>query len=191
MTRGYVLPNFTSKPPGNLTLTQFIQTVIVGVSGLPGTLVRPAWQTDPPKSPDIDVNWIALGVALATPDANSYVGVNSEGVTVTQRHEQLEIPCSLYGPEALEIADLIRDGFQIQTNLDGLRSANMGFVETTAARRVPDLVNERWRDRWALSIILRREIQRTYPILTLLSATGRIHTVLGNEEYLLAWNSQP
>ncbi len=187
MTVAYKLPTFTEPIPGGLTLTQFIQTVMVGISGLPGTLVRPMWQPEPPKQPDLSVNWMAMGISVAVPDANSYVDVNSDGATVSQRHETLEVQCSIYGPAALETYGLIRDGFQIQPNLDGLRSANMGFVEVGPARRVPDLVNERFIDRVQTSVFLRREIQRIYPILTLVSAHGVIHTVLGNEEYLLDW----
>lgn len=186
----YILPTYTRPIPNGLNLVQFIQTVITGVSGLPGTLVRPKWQIDPPKNPELTVNWIGFGITQGAPDANSYVGVNQAGATTSQRQENLEIECSLYGPDALEVAGLIRDGFQIQTNLDGLRSANMGFVEVTRAIHVPDLVHERWVNRYIMSIHLRREIQRVYPILTLLSASGTIHTVLGDEEYLLEWNAE-
>lgn len=187
---GYALPNHTEGLPRQLTLTQFIQTVLVGVSGLDGTLVRPKWQPKPPKQPDIDVNWVGFGVSSGTPDANAFVGVDSSGRTVMQRHELLEVQASIYGPDAMEIAGLIRDGFQITTNLDGLRAANMGFVEVSAGLHVPDLVNERWINRIQMGIFLRREIQRRYPILTLTSAHGKIHTVTGNEQYLLDWSSE-
>lgn len=185
----YILPTSTRPLPRSLNLAQFIQTVLVGVSGIPGPLVRPKWQPQPPKQPDIDINWMAFGITESQPDANAFVGVNRDGATISQRHSQLEVQCSLYGPDAMETADLIRDGFQIQPNLDGLRSANMGFVETTAARHIPDLVNERFINRMEMSVILRREIQRVYPVLTILSATGTIHTVLGDEQYLLAWQT--
>lgn len=184
----YVLPTSTVPLPQGLSLTQFIQTVMVGVSGLPGPLVRPKWQIEPPKQPDLNVNWMAMGIDVSTPDANSYLGVDSDGTT-SQRMEALEIGCSLYGPDALETAGLIRDGFQIQVNLDNLRVANMGFVEVSPARHIPDLVNERFINRVQMSVFLRREVQRIYPLLYFLSATGTIHTVIGNEDYLLAWNA--
>ncbi len=186
----YILPISTEPLPLGLTLTQFIQTVVVGISGLPGPLVRPMWQPEPPKQPDLSTNWMAIGIAVAAPDANSYVDVNSDGATISQRHETLEVACSIYGPDGLEIAGLLRDGFQIPTNLEALRTANMGFVEVSPARHVPDLVNERFINRVVMSIFLRREIQRVYPILTLVSASGRKHTVVGDEEYLLNWSTQ-
>ena len=189
-TPGYLLPTETLPLPRQLSLNQFIQTVLVGISGIPGTLVRPKWQIQPAKQPDIDQNWISYGVAQATPDANSFTDSDASGVYNSQRHELLEIACSIYGPDAVETYGLLRDGFQIPQNLQSLRSANMGFVEVTRALHVPDLINERFFNRIEVSVVIRREIQRIYPVLTLISANGTIHTVLGNEQYLLDWETQ-
>lgn len=131
-----------------------------------------------------------MGVDVASPDANSYVDSDADGNTVSQRHENLDVSCAIYGPDALEIYGLIRDGLQIQTNLEALRFANMGFVEVAPARHLPDLVNERWYNRVVTNVFFRREIQRRYPIVTILSASGTIHTVTGGEEYLLDWETQ-
>ena len=138
----YVLPLPGQQLPGNLTQSQFIQTVFAGVSGLPGPLVRPDWQPNPPKQPDGTVDWMGLGIESSTPDANSYVGLDADENFVMQRHEDLEIVCQIYGPNALATARLIRDGFQVPSNIGALRYANMGFVEVKQARRQPDLVNE-------------------------------------------------
>lgn len=190
MTVPYLQPTSTLPIPGGLTLTQFIQTVFVGISALPGTLVRPKWQPEPPKQPDIYANWMAIGIDVASPDANAYVWPNQAGSTQSQRHETLEVGCAIYGPDALETYGLIRDGFQIPQNLEGLRSANMGFVEISPARKIPELINERFINRVQTSVFLRREIQRIYPVLTLISASGVIHTVIGDEDYLLDWTTQ-
>lgn len=187
----YILPSSTVPISGRLTLTQFIQTVFVGISGLPGPLVRPKWQPEPPKQPDILTNWIAIGIDVVSPDANGYLWANAEDQVYYQRMELLEIGCSIYGPQALEIYGVIRDGFQIPSNLYALRSAFMGFVEVSPARKIPDLINERFINRVQASVFLRREIQRDYPILTLVSASGTIYTdmYVNDEQYLLDWET--
>lgn len=190
MTVPYILPSSTTPVSGKLTLTQFIQTVMVGVSGLPGPLVRPKWQPEAPKQPDILTNWMAIGIDVASPDANAWLGVNSDTTSQMQRHELLDISCSIYGPEALETYRLIRDGFQVPQNREALFHANMGFVEISPGRKIPDLVHERWVNRIETNVFLQREIQRVYSVPTLQSAEGVIHTVLGGEDYLLDWTTQ-
>lgn len=184
---GYLQPGTTEALPRSLTLTQFIQTVLVGVSALPGTLVRPKWQVAPPKQPDITTNWMAFGIISSNPETYGFVGLNVAGVTEYQRQEGLEIGLTIYGPEAESTYGLIRDGFQIQQNLESLRSANMGYTSIDRGLHMPDLINERFINRVETTLFLQRQIQRTYPILPILSATGVIHTVLGDEEYLLDW----
>lgn len=186
-TGGYLNP-VTQGLPGGLTITQFIQSVLVGLSALKGSLIRPKWQVNEPEQPDIEVNWLAFAISSDTPDANAYVAVDQDGNNTTQRQELLEIQCSFYGPDALENATIVRDGFQIQQNLEGLSLANMGFAATDQAIHTPELINERFFNRYDMNIFLRRQIQRVYPILTLVSASGIIHTVTGNEEYLIDWS---
>lgn len=188
-TGGYLVPTSSTPLPGSLTLTQFIQTVLVGISGIAGTLVRPKWQINPPKQPDISTNWLAFGISLGSPNANAYVDMDENGNQISERHQDLKIQCSFYGPDSMDYASLVQDGFQIQQNLEAMRAANMGYASTGQILPIPDLINERWYNRMEMEIILRREIQRIYPVLSFVSATGTIHTVLGNEEYLLNWQT--
>ena len=65
-TGGFLKPNpqppaLTTVPP-KLTLIQFIQTLLVGLSELSSDLVRSEWQLEPPKQPDATVNWLAFGI---------------------------------------------------------------------------------------------------------------------------------
>lgn len=188
-TGGYLVPT-TPGLPGGVSLNQFIQTVLVGISGLPGILVRPRWQVAPPVNPDLSVNWLAFGISTVDPDANAWIGPNVSGNETLQRHEGLEIKCAFYGPDAMNLASLVRDGFQVQQNLEALRAAKMGFAFTNLSGHIPDLVNERWIDRVEMSVFLRREIERVYPVLAIQSAEGTVETVLGDDDYSLPWETQ-
>lgn len=168
--------------PGGLTFVQFIQQVLTGLSGFDGKLVRPEWQQKPPKEPDIDVNWLAFGLGEATPDNNAYTGFDENGNPLLQRNELIPVIVSVYGPNAYDNIGLIRDGFQLTQNIASLRQAQVGFAYDTTAQHVPDFFNERWYERWRTEFYLRRQINRTYPILTFLSASGTIYAEKGTDQ---------
>lgn len=185
-------PTLVTSPPG-LTFIQFIQQLLVALSGFDGTLVRPEWQQEPPKAPDINVNWLAFGLGSATPDNNAYVAIEKNGNVDTptvQRNELIPIIVSVYGPDAYDNIGLIRDGFQLTQNLTTMRQANVGFGYDTPAQHIPDFYNERWFDRWRCEFFVRRQIQRSYPLLSFLSANGIIYTQTAtNENYELPFDS--
>lgn len=157
---------------------QFIQSVLAGISGLDGTLVREAWQPNPPKEPDVYVNWMKFSFTEDEGDFDPYQSIDSAGNNVFMRMEDLSLQCSFYGPEAWEYAKIVRDGFTVRQNLEALGIAKMTFVSASKAVRAPDLVNERWVNRWEMTLRLRREILRVYPVLKLL--LGGPGTLIGN-----------
>lgn len=182
-------PTLDTSPPG-LTLIQFFQTLLVGLSAFPGTLVRPSWQAEPPKQPDICVNWLAFGINNVNPDFNAYVGLDADNNATMQRNELVQLSVSIYGPDSYDNLGLIRDGLQLTENLASLRQANIGFAYDSQARHLPDLINARWVDRWQMDLFFRRQIQRSYPILTFLSASGIIYTqTAADADYQLSWTA--
>lgn len=189
-TGGYLRPTSSQPLPGSLSLEDFIQSVIVGITSYAGTLVRPKWQTNPPKQPAIETDWIAFGIQNNIPDANAYVGMQPDGSQVLARTEKLEIQIAFYGPNALENSSVFRDGFQIQQNLEAMRLANMGFNAITPALRGPDLLNQRWVDRYEMTLTLVRTVQRVYPVLSFASARGSIHTNIADEDLTLQWETE-
>ncbi len=187
---GYLVPTSSQPLPGGLTLDQFIQTVLVGISGYTNTLVRPKWQVAPPKQPDISTDWIAYGIAMNGTPNNAYVDIDDAGVTHLGRQESLEVQCAFYGPNAQENIAAFRDGFQLQQNLDAMKLANMGFKECSRIIRGPDLINERWVDRYEMLLTLVRRVQRVYPILSFASAMGTIHTVVQGNPVNIDWETE-
>ena len=172
---GYLLPTAPAPAPGGLTFAQFVQQVFVGLSGLDPTLVRDRWQINPPKQPDITVDWLSIGLTEDNADQNAYVNIKPDGSTVMQRMSELNMQCSFYGPNALLYGKLVRDGFQIGQNLEALQSGGMNFKSATSLVRAPDIVNERWCNRWIMTVYLRQQTLRVYPILSLLSASGTLN----------------
>lgn len=187
---GYILPTSSGPSLGSLTFIQFLQTLFVGVSGFDGKLVRPKWQINPPKMPGIDENWMAFGIAGDNPDTFAYSGMDADGNSDFQRNTRIEIQCTIYGPDAYENVCLIRDGLQITQNLEALQIAKMGLQNTSPAIHAPEKINERYFDRYDFTVILNRLVQRVYPILSFVSASGNISTVIGNEDYLLDWTTE-
>jgi hypothetical protein len=134
------------------------------------------------------VNWLAFGLGSATPDNNAYVAIDRAGNATMQRNELIPISVSVYGPLSYDNIGLIRDGFQLTQNLVSMRTANVGFAYDTPAQHIPDLFNERWYDRWRAEFYIRRQIQRVYPILSFLSASGTIYAeTAANDNTSLPW----
>lgn len=173
-TGGYLVPTSSQPLPGGLTLTQFIQSVLVGLTELAGDLIRPNWQEAPPKEPGLTVNWIAFGINIYNPDIYAYQGLDEQDNDIFARQEGIDVECSFYGPLADDYASKVRDGLQIAQNREALRAANMSFTETTPARPMPDLINERFRRRVMMNIIFRRQIIKTFPVLPVVGAMGTI-----------------
>jgi len=189
-TGGY-LPSTLTPLPGGLTLAQFIQTVIVGISGYPASSVRPSYQVEPPKQPDVLVDWIAFNIQIIAQDANAYVGMNEFDVTQLSRQEAINVVCSFYGPNSGDNVSAFVDGFQVTQNLEALTAADMGFTACGFPTRAPELVNERWVDRYDVTVTLARKVVRTYQILPFASAQGTIHTVTEGAEYNSNFTVEP
>lgn len=189
-TGGYLVQ--TDLPlPGGLTLNQFIQQMIVGITGLSGTLIRPKWQTNPPKVlPNPEDNYCAFGISVFSPDANVFTKLATNGSSSTlQRHEQLNIDCSFYGSNCVKNASFLRDGLQISQNREVLTTGKIGFRETSQTSFVPELHGQVWFPRCDITIILVRQIDKTFSVLSFDSSVGNIKGLKDNEEIEnVPWN---
>ncbi|GAA5786137.1 phage neck terminator protein [Chitiniphilus shinanonensis] len=171
-TGGYLTPEAAPLPPQGDALDAILQKAVVGMTGLPGAMVRPRWQPGNPKQPDATADWCAIGIGMIQPDDNSamvHVGIE-DGHDIYLRHEEIQLQCSFYGPNSMRNAALLRDGIYIPQNSEPLLPESMAFVRSTELRAAPDLINNQWIKRYDLDIWLRRQIRRRYPILNILSA---------------------
>lgn len=185
---GY-LPPTSPAPAEDQALDLLFQAAVAGITGLPGRMVRPRWQPVPPLAPEATENWCAMGVTVQTPDAAPavvHVG-DGEGHSVLQRHEELTVALSFYGPAAGALASRMRDGLGIAHNRYALRNQGVAFVAAGAIVRLPELRGGVWGGRYDLTLTFRRQVSRRYDVLNLLSAQGSIRTDRGDTP----WSVEP
>jgi hypothetical protein len=176
-TAGYLLPTSTA-PSADLDLDKILQHIIVGLTGLPGNMVRPRWQPTNPKQPEANANWCAVGVTNVKRDANSTVihDPTGDGSDTLIRHEKVEALASFCGPQGQQYAEVCRDGFWIPQNNAMLRQYDAGFTDAGDIRSVPELVNQQWRRRYDLAFTIRRKVTRTYNVRNIESVEIVIQT---------------
>lgn len=176
-TGGFLAPVGQQQPHGDDFEDQ-IQAVVVGITGLPGDLVRPRWQPTPPTQPPADVDWAALGITDVDSDWDAVVTHDGagQGVDRLQRHETVDLLVSFYGPNGRAKAALLRDGLSISQNRETLFLANMGLRSVGRIITAPALVNEQWVARFDVAVSIRRRIDRTYSVLNLLRAQGAVRS---------------
>jgi hypothetical protein len=193
-TGGYLLPSDAGPLEGQ-ALLDFLQGVIVGITGLAGTMVRPYTQSEPPNIPDAGNAWCAFRIGNRPSDRFPYVQHNpndaeGEGSDMLQRHETLHIHCSFYdlgaGGLADNLASLLRDGLSIAQNREVLTLNNMGLAYTGEPTPAPIVVKTRWLYRVDLEIVIRRQITRTYPVRNIESAQSTITTNSGLTEQIIS-----
>lgn len=180
-TGGPLAPSASPAPLEGQALLDFIQDLVVGITGLDGTVVRPRWQPEPPNVPSGGTAWAAIGVTSRTADTYPYVTHDSvNDVDAMQRHEILNVLCSFYdtgaGGQADAYAALLRDGIAIGQNREKLFLAGMGLVDVGELMAVPSLLKQRWLYRVDLPLVIRRQIDRTYPVLTILTGEATLNT---------------
>lgn len=174
---GYLTPAGAA-PLQDEAFENFLHDLFVGLTGISNELVRPRWQPEPPNQPDFGSDWLAFGIMRQAGDTYGYMEHDSDGDGTDQltRHESVEILLSSYGPNASGNLSLLRDSLLVEQNRAVMVAAGMGQTETGEIIPAPTLVKDRWMRRFDMTMSFRRSIQRTYPVLTLLSAQGTLNT---------------
>ncbi|MBO2926654.1 phage neck terminator protein [Metapseudomonas otitidis] len=169
-TGGYLAP--VGAPACDTDLEDILQAMVVGITGMPGRMVRPRWQPGNPKQPEPTTDWCAIGVTETVQDANPAIthDPNGQGVDVYVRHQELRVLATFYGPAAQGYAQRLADGITIPQNGEALRAQGFSFIEALPPIAVPELVNQQWVRRYDMTLRLRRKTERTYPVLNILSA---------------------
>lgn len=183
---GVLVPAAPPAPLQGQDLYRVLQQWVSQVSTLPGEQVRPRWQVEPPNLPDAGVPWAAVGIGSRSADTYPYQGNNPLDGHETgwmQRQETLSLLCSFYDIGSYGQADLyasmMRDGAVLSQNVSTLLAQGINVAYVGDLTPVPSLLKEVWQYRIDLEIVMRRQIERRYPVLSVLSATGSIKTDVG------------
>ena len=174
-TGGVLVPPVSTPPLEDTALDAIFQTFIVGLSELPGAMVRPRWQPVVTKQPEPNENWCAFGIMMVESDDNVAFIHNSSadgglGRDDMYRHEHIEVMLSFYGPNNARYAAQTRDGLSVAQNSEILQNSLIGFTSVDQIRTVPELVNEQWINRRDFTVRFMRQIQRSYAIRNIVSA---------------------
>ena len=190
-TGGYLAPFVTTPPTEDGDLDAQLQALVVGITGLDDTLVRPRWQPVVPKQPGRTIDWCAIGVITTAPDDTAaIIHTSAAGVEqdTLQRHEVIEVMASFYGPNANGYLARLRDGLSIAQNREALQAQGLGFIATDRTTKAGDFVNQGWIGRSDIVLRFRRIVTRTYAVLDIASSTG---TVLSQEAGDTPFNVEP
>lgn len=174
-TGGY-LQNTATPPLRDMALAMFLQAVIVGLTGIPPSLVVPRWQPVPPAQPAATVDWAAIGVTKLhslNPEVKHYGADNGGlGDSIMSTQKYVESLVTFYGPDAWANADAAWDGLWIGQNREALYLNGMGLQDVGDIIQTSELVNNIWLPRVDMRITFTQQTQRTYSILNLISAAG-------------------
>ena len=162
-------------PVEGVALRRFLHDFLAGVSGLPGDLVRPSWQDNPPPMPAHGVTWLAYGVTARRVEAGEPWQAWKDGAgSHLRRHETLDVQLTAYG-EAEALLAAIRDGVDVAQNREQLFLAGVTVADFGAIIVAPELIGELWWNRADALLTMRREVRREYPILSFVAAYGALH----------------
>lgn len=162
---GFLAPALMPAPLEDPALTDFFQALVAGITGFPGDLVFPRWQEEPPNLPAFGVNWAAIGIVDGEPD--TYAATLYQPGTQQyqlQRHEQIDLLASFYGPCSRAYAQAFSDGLQIPQNREVLTLNTMGLTNSGRIQRAPARIKNRWTVRDDLPFRVKRGIKRVYTV---------------------------
>jgi hypothetical protein len=178
---GYLSPSSTNGDLNDIALAKFLQQIVVGIVGLPGPMVRPRWQAEPPNIPDFGTSWAAVGPGSRKRDSFSALVPSDDGSTVV-RNRVMEILCSFYGPDAEANSELLAMGLEVPQNRQTMQLSGFNIIGGAGDSVIaPVLLKERWQYRVDVPFTIRQQQQYEYAVLTLESAQATLTAAEGTK----------
>lgn len=178
---GYLIPVDAVDPLSDDGLADALQRMVVGITGLPGQMVRPRFQPDPPDIPENDQDWCAISVTDTEPLAGNVEQIQigaadgGQGQTRMRGFETMTVLSSFYGPNAMRYAKRLRDGLLLEQNRDEIQfDGSLNLLWFGTIRNVSDYQNTTFRNRFDFPIRLRHRFERTYNVRNIVEIQGSI-----------------
>lgn len=165
----------TSSSPYGEALEDIFQRCIVGITDLPGNLVRPKNQPHPPTIPAYDVDWASFRVSVLPVQWNAFKTIKNDLEYTVEGTEQIELLVSFFGPHYQDMERQWRDGIQLGQNRDELTAAGIVFEQFADPVVVPLLLKEQWVKHVDIRGTFQRWAVREYKVRNILSADGTIN----------------
>lgn len=169
-TGGYLLPT-SPLPVNDVSLDAIMHDLIVGITGLPNNLVFPRWQPQPPTMPPMTTDWGSIGITGYEPDGFWAQMLHFDGYSVLRHHQKMNCLATFYGPNSTSNASLFRAGLLVPQNVEAIAVFGIKVHHIGNIMHAPELINTQYISRTDVEVILAREIDRTYSILNVNSAT--------------------
>lgn len=173
---GRYLTPVSADPTSDWDLTDQLNELIAGVGQIDPNLVIPADQPDPPPTPGRTTNWASFrvtstpGQAGAAYVAHDAAGDEGLGVDVLTDYEILVVLVSFYGPACERLARFFRDGLGVIQNWEQPRGWGMTPLSVGDVVGLQEQINDVWYRRADIEVRIRRRVQRTYRVRTIVEA---------------------
>ncbi|MDX7880454.1 phage neck terminator protein [Acinetobacter nosocomialis] len=164
---GYITPS--SGFAYDQELEDIFQAFIVGITSLPGDMVRPRFQRDPPPFPAVGEDWCAFAVKNIKSDDGPYFDQKDETMD-SIRHEELTLFLSFYGDHGQSIANVLKDGLGIPQNIAKLNAQKIKFISTGELITASDFLNNQYVHRYDLTAVFKRKTSRTFSVKSFVDA---------------------
>jgi hypothetical protein len=177
-TGGPIVPVQSTLVDG-VALDDILQGFIVGLTGLPGNMVRPRWQLVPLPAPDATTDWCAIGITeryqlgvreisqhyTVSPSTADPVDPTGDGYTESWEVWFYRLMVTFYGPNSsLNGRSMLRN-ISIAQNLEYLYPYSMQIVRVPRSMRtMSELVNQQYIQRQDIELELTNKISSIWPI---------------------------
>lgn len=191
-TGGPLVPEVVPTPLEGVALRRFFQQWFYGLlGGAAGPIkdenIRPRWQAEAPVIPDISVNWLSFGITKKTADSYAVElhDPSGDGYNELRRHKDIPIALSMYGPDAEENLERLRDGMQVAQNREILSINGIGLTSSGDIFTFPEMIKNRWYNRSDMEVTFKQQVKRHYKVLNLESAQVNVHNELYQNQIIV------